>query len=500
MSQIKKLAGQTAYYGISSILGRVLNFLLLPLYTGHLERSEYGTVTYLYASIAILNIIYTYGLETGYFRFSTKNKNIAAYHYTSSAILVTSILLSGIMILLAPWLSDTLGNCTRPEYITYLSLIVFIDAVVAIPFAKLRLDGRPLKFAAIRLTVIAITILLNIIFLVVFPDIMAGKYLVGLQNLVDGLYDPSIGVGYIFIANLMANALYLPLLYKEFLQVRLRFNWQAFQPILAYAFPIFLMGLAGIFNERGYALIMPNLFPETAEMAGTGALGTFEGAFKLSVIMMLGIQAFRYAGEPFFFAHAEDKEAPGLFARIMHYFVVFNIVIMVGVALNIELIADIFLRRPQYKEALYVLPILLLAKLFYGVYVNLSVWFKVKDQTRYGTYFAGAGAIVTLLGNVLLIPYIGFVGAALSALACYLIMCLLCYSKGRKVFRIPYRFKPLLLYLLLALIFMYAVPYLKTGSDWVNYGIGLGTSLLFVGFMYWAEGRNFKYKSKEPMV
>ncbi len=492
MSQIKKLAGQTAYYGISSILGRVLNFALVPFYTRILPEPEYGVVINLYGVAAFLNIIYTYGLETSFFRFSTKQKSIDTYYYTSTAILFTSILLSGMLFLAAPSISAFTAAETNPEFIRYLALIVFIDAIVAIPFAKLRLDDRPIKFAAIRLTVTGVTIGLNMLFLVVFPGIMAGKYLTGLQGTVDKIYNPEIGVGYIFIANLIANALYLPLLLKELRQIRIRFNWTAFKPIFHYAFPIFLMGLAAMFNDQGYTIIFKFLFDDPEAQ-----IGIYGSAFKLSVLMMLGIQAFRYAGEPFFFSHSENKQAPTLFARVLHYFIVFNISIMVGIAVNIELISDVFLGRPGYKEALYVLPVLLLAKLFFGVYVNLSVWFKIKDMTIYGTYFAGVGALITLVGHLWLvrIPSIGYYGSAISALACYIVMCLLCYFKGRKVFKVPYNFTKPAAYLMLALAVIYGSNLISLESDWGQYGIDIIITAGFLLIMYLFERKNFRYKT-----
>jgi O-antigen/teichoic acid export membrane protein len=497
MTEIKKLASQTAYYGISSILGRVLNFLLLPLYTSQLAAVEYGTVTYLYSFIALFNIIYTYGLETGFFRFTTKQKDASAFHSTGTAVLITSVLFSGLLIFGAPTLSNALGKGVESQFIIYLALILFIDAIVAIPFAKLRLENRPVKFALIRLSVILLTIGLNLLFLIVFPDISEGKYLNGLQEFVNTVYDPQIGIGYIFIANLMSNALYLPLLWKEFAQLRLKINWAAFKPILAYSFPVFLMGLAGMFNEQGYALIMPNIEINQDSLSGTEALGVYTGAFKLSVIMMLGIQAFRYAGEPFFFSHTDNKEAPALFARIMHYFVIFNLVVMVGVALNIDLIADVFLGRPEYKGALYVLPILLLAKLFYGIYVNLSVWFKIKDKTIFGTYFAAIGTVITIVGNLILIPMIGFMGTAFTALTCYIVMCVLCYNKGRQFFKVPYDFKPLIGYLALALVFIYVGQIIQPTNQWLNYGVSLAISGMYVLLMYFFEGKKLKYKSSD---
>jgi O-antigen/teichoic acid export membrane protein len=492
MSQIKKLAGQTAYYGISSILGRVLNFALVPFYTRILPEAEYGVVINLYGIAAFLNIIYTYGLETSFFRFTTKHKSIDTYHYTATAVLFTSIVLSGILFVAAPLLAAFTAAEAHPEYIRYLALIVFIDAIVAIPFAKLRLDNRPIKFATIRLAVIGITIGLNMLFLLVFPSIMAGEYLTGLQGTIGKIYDPEIGVGYIFIANLIANALYIPMLFKEFRQVRIRFNWKAFKPIFYYAFPIFLMGLAAMFNDQGYAIIFKFLFVDPEAQ-----IGIYGSAFKLSVLMMLGIQAFRYAGEPFFFSHSEDKQAPALFARVMHYFIIFNIVLMVGIAVNIELIADVFLGRPGYKEALFVLPVLLLAKLFFGVYVNLSVWFKIKDMTVYGTYFAGVGALITLVGHLWLvrIPSVGYFGSAISALICYMVMCLLCYFKGRKIFLVPYRFGKPAVYLILALGVIYGSNLISLDNTWVQYGIDALITAVFLLIVYLFERKNFRYKT-----
>ena len=492
MSQIKKLASQTAYYGISSILGRVLNFALVPFYTRILPEEEYGLVIHLYGIAAFLNIIYTYGLETSFFRFTTKNKSIDAYHYTSSAILITSIVFSSIIYFGAPSLSGLTAAAEHPEYLQYLAIIVFIDAVVSIPFAKLRLDDRPIKFVVIRLTVIALTIGLNVIFLLVFPAITNGDYLISLQPLVEKVYSPELGVGYIFIANLIANSLYIPLLFKELIQIRIRFNWAAFKPILAYSFPIFLMGLAAMFNDQGYTILFSFLFDNPEQ-----ELGVYGSAFKLSVLMMLGIQAFRYAGEPFFFSHAENKEAPALFAKVMHYFVIFNIAIMVGIAVNIELIADVFLGRPGYKAALFVLPVLLIGKLLFGVYVNLSVWFKIKDKTLYGTYFSAIGAVITLVGHLWLVPIIGYYGSAISALACYAVMCIMCYYVGRKHFVVPYNFKKLFLYLSVAIAIIYGSNLIEFITAWKQYSIDIVITLSFFVAIYLLEGKRFRHKTTE---
>lgn len=495
MSQIKQLAGQTAYYGISSILGRVLNFLLLPIWTARLVSGEYGAVTELYAYVALCLIVFTFGMETAFFRFSNKSNKKETYNSTATAVLINSLFFSSLIFFFSKQIASALGNGVEQLYVQYMAGILFIDGLIAIPFAKLRQEQKALKFALIKVSVISITIILNLFFIILLPDIADGKYLSGLKGTVDRFYDPSLGIGYIFIANLLANLLYLPLLWKELSQIRLKIHWATFKPMLVYATPIFLMGLGGMFNEQGYALILKHVFPEDSGISGSDALGVFSGAFKLSVVMMLGIQAFRYAAEPFFFSHAENKEAPSLFARIMHYFVVFNIVVLVAVALNTELIGDIFLRNDSYKEALFVLPILLVAKLFYGVYVNLSVWFKLTDKTIFGTYYALIGAIITLIGNLLLIKEIGYYGSAITAVACYGVMSLMCYLKGRKTFPIPYNFKPLFLYLLAAIIVIYSADLLIIDNKWLSYGFKLFVSLVFAGVMFLLEGRKIQYKA-----
>ena len=418
-----------------------------------------------------------------------------AYNSTATAVLSTSAFFSALIYLLSDQIANALGNGVEQQYVQYMAAILFIDGLIAIPFAKLRLEQKALKFALIKVSVISTTIILNLLFIMVLPDISAGKYLIGLQETVNKFYNPSLGIGYIFIANLLANLLYLPLLWKQLLQIKLSIHWSTFKPMLVYALPIFLMGLGGMFNEQGYALILKHVFPEDLGISGDDALGVFSGAFKLSVVMMLGIQAFRYAAEPFFFSHAENKEAPALFARIMHYFVVFNIVVLVAVALNTELIGDVFLRNETYKEALFVLPILLIAKLFYGVYVNLSVWFKLTDKTIYGTYYALIGAIITLLGNLLLIKEIGYYGSAVTALVCYGVMSLLCYLKGKKTFPIPYNFKPLFGYLIIAILIIYGVDLIKMDTKWLSYGVKLLITAVFTGTMFFFEGRKINYKS-----
>ena len=495
MNQIKKLAGQTAYYGISSILGRVLNFLLLPIWTARLDPSQYGAVSETYSYVALFLIVYTFGMETAYFRFARKTDGESAYHSAGTAVLLISIVLSSLLAFFAEPISSFIDEDVRPQYIQFLAAILFIDAIVAIPFARLRIEEKALRFAVIKLIVISLTIILNLLLIVVFPDIINGQYLQSLKPTIESFYNIEMGIGYIFVANLLANSLYIPLLLPELRKFRLRIEWQTFKPMLKYAAPLFVMGLAGMFNENGYALVFEWAFPKNLEVSASDALGKYASAVKLSVIMMLGIQAFRYAAEPFFFNHADNREAPELFAKIMHYFVVFNVVVMVAISLNIDLISDIFLRNPAYKDALYVLPILLLAKLLYGVYVNLSVWFKIKDKTIFGSYFAGIGAAITLAGNLLLIPIIGYFGSALASLICYGVMSCLCYYYGKKYFPVPYKIAPLVIHAALGLIIIYGVNEIRFENELISYTLSFFIALTYTVVIFWYEWRNLDYKT-----
>lgn len=457
MNKIKILAGQTAIYGLSSILGRVVNFLLVPLYTATFLPGEYGKVVVLYSYVAILNIIFTYGMETAFFRFSPKDKENETFDHTASSVLITSILFSGVIYVSADILSKSLGLVMEPYIIKWLSIIIFFDAIVAIPFARLRLQNKAVKFVIIRLMGIVLTILFNIIFLVILPDIMADKYLGIIRPVIRQWYNPEMGIGYIFLANLIGSGSVLILLRKEFYNLKFSFHWSKFKPLLIYAFPIMLTGLAGMLNENLDKILLSSLIPAGFYNGNSpeAAVGVYGAAFKLSIFMMLAIQAFRYAGEPFFFANADDKNAPELFAKVYYYFVILGIIIIAVVGFNIDLIGRLFLKRPEYWEALYLVPLLLTGKLLYGIYINLSVWYKIKDKTKYGAYFSFLGTAVTVGGNLLLIPIIGYAGSAVTMVLCFLVMCFASYYFGRKYFPVPYDLKTTGIYILSTLFVVY---------------------------------------------
>jgi len=491
MNKIKILAGQTAIYGLSSILGRVVNFLLVPLYTATFLPGEYGKVVVLYSYVAILNIIFTYGMETAFFRFSPKDKGNETFDHTATSVLVTSVLFSGVIYILAGIFSNSLGFAIEPYVIKWLAIIIFFDAIVAIPFARLRLQNKAVKFVIIRLIGILLTILFNIIFLVILPDIMADKYLGIIRPVIRQWYNPEMGIGYIFLANLIGSGTVLMLLRKEFYNLKFSFHWSKFKPLLIYAFPIMLTGLAGMLNENLDKILLPTLIPANFYGGNSpeAAVGVYGAAFKLSIFMMLAIQAFRYAVEPFFFSNADDKNAPELFAKVFYYFVILGVVIIAVVGFNIDLIGRLFLKRPEYWEALYLVPLLLTGKLLYGIYINLSVWYKIKDKTKYGTYFSFLGTAVTVCGNLLLVPVIGYAGSAVTMVLCFLAMCLASFYFGRIYFPVPYDLKTTGIYMLSTLFVVYTFRLFDFDNQTIGEVFAGIISVVFVVVVFIIERR-----------
>jgi len=495
MGKLKQLASDTAIYGISSILGRVLSYLLVSFHTDIFVEAQYGIVTKLYAYTAFFNVICTFGMETAFFRYASrfKEKRDFIFYQANFYVIFLSLLVTGLVFFNATAVVNFLDYPGREQLVQWLAIIIFIDAVVAIPFARIRLENRPKFFALVRISSIVLTVLLNLFFLYPLPELAAGKYLTFLQPIAETIYNPELGVGYIFLANLIGNSIMVIFLWKYLLALRLNIPWKQLQPMLKYAIPIVIIGVAGIANEQLDKILLEELWPANLwGFSGEEALGIYGACFKLSVFMLLAIQAFRYAAEPFFFSNAEDKQGPELFARVMYYFVLLSLVIFVGVSLNVDLIGFIFLRQEGYRVGLFVVPYLLLGKLFFGIYVNLSIWYKITDKTVYGVYFSVLGAIITIIGNLLLIPVIGFLGSAITAIVAYLGMSMACYFVGQKHFTIPYNVKAILLQVLIATVVVVIFFNIKFENTFVNYALGLIISLAYITYLFYIEKNKLK--------
>jgi O-antigen/teichoic acid export membrane protein len=489
MSILKKLAGQTAVYGVSSIVGRVLTYLLVPVYTAYFAAAEFGIVTGLYAYVSFLNVVFTYGMETTFFRFAnrpgTDRKEL--YDRLLSLLMVSSVILTILLMLLAQPLLSLLGIPPGHEqYAIWVALILGLDALSAIPFARLRLENKARKFAGIKLVSIVLNVALNLFFIVLCPWLLEQGIA---RPLITAIYDPTLGVGYVFLANLAASAATLLLLGRELLDFRFRLSFAWLRPLLAYAFPLMLMGLAGMVNETLDRILLPKWLPEGfyPGKSSLTAVGIYGACYKLSIFMSLVIQAFRYAAEPFFFAQSTEKNSPATFAMILKWFTLCCAVIFVGISLNVEDFGQLFLRRPEYREGLVVVPILLLANLFLGVYYNLSVWFKLTDKTYYGTYIGAGGAVLTIALNFLLIPLLGYVGSAIATLACYFLMAILCWRLGERHFPVPYPAARLALWLALATGLVALGWKVELADWWLRHAWHAGLTVLFLAALYLVE-------------
>lgn len=435
MSKLAKLAGETALYGLGSIVPRVLNFFLIALHTRVFHPGELGVLTNLYAWVAFLNIVYLFGMETAYFRFATKPgaDERSVFRSAQTFIVIIGVVMSGVFVAFAYPISAYFEIPNHPEFITWLALLMFMDAIVSIPFARLRLEKKARTFVTAKLINVAIIIGLNLYFLLV-------------------IYDPTVGVGYALLANLIANSFYVLFFARTLVKWRPQWKAPVIGEMFRYAWPILLMGLAGMTNEMYSRLSLGWWLPEGFYPGkdSTYALGVFGACFRFSVIMNVTVQAFRFAAEPFFFSNAEEKNSPELFAKVNHYFIVVCAFIALSVMVHLDWLK--YLVEEEYWEGLPIVPYLLFGYLFLGIYYNLSVWYKLTDRTYFGTLITVSGMLITLAGNYLLIPYAGYVGSSLATLACYFVMAVASYALGQRYYPIPYSVGAAMLYLGLAIL------------------------------------------------
>jgi len=494
MSSVKGLAGDTMWYGLSSIIGRMISYMLVPLYTAVFLPGEYGIVTELYAYTAFLYPIFTYGIETAYFRYANKNpeNEPALFNLITTLMLISSSILAGLLFWFGADIAIWLNYPGRETVFYWLTAVLAVDAVVVIPFARLRFRKQPKKFALIRFFNISFAVFLNLFFLVFCLKIYEGTWLVGWQSFMLDHYDFEFKAKYVFLSNLISNSLLIVLLIKEFDGFKFSFNWKKTSPILIYAAPLLFMGLAGVTNEMLSRALLKIWLPEGfyPEQSSLDALGIFGACYKLSVFMMLGIQAFRYAAEPFFFSNAEHKDSPKLFANIMSGFVIFCTFVFVAISLNLEVIGLVFFANPAYREGLYVVPILLMAYLFNGIYYNLSVWYKITDRTIYGAGITIVGALITVLLNFWLIPILGYFGSSIVTLVSYLFMATVSYLFGQKYYHVPYQIFKISKYVVFASLLVYGFYLIDTGHWMFNFFVRNLGVLIFVLGTYLAERKH----------
>ena len=450
-SPIKKLLGQTAIYGLPSIVGRLLNFLMVPLYISKFEQtSDYGVVSELYSWVAFLVVFLTFGMKTAFFRFlqnSKEDKNVV-FNNSFLTVLGINLIFFLTILLFSQSIADVLLYSGHYEYVILLGAVVCIDAISALPLAKLRAEEKALKFASIQSLSIVVNIGLNLLLMLVFFD----------------KAHPGMGVIFIFAANLFASLVKPIFLYKDFLKIKLKFNKRLAKEMVVYALPLMIGGLAGIVNEAIDRILLVHLLYEGTDaslIAAKAEVGIYSACYKLAMLVTILIQAYRFAAEPFFFSQLKNEDKNQIYTKVMDYFVAVVCMVFLVVSLNVDFIKLFFIPNEAYWEGLKVVPILLLANVFLGVYFNQSIWYKLSNQTRFGAYIAIIGALITVLINVIFIPRYGYMASAWATMIVYAFQMILSYVLGQKYYPIPYNIKKFFLYLGVAIALYFVTVFMN---------------------------------------
>jgi len=433
MSLLKKLAGETALYGLSSIVGRFLNYLLVPLYTRQFLTGEYGVVSELYAYSGFLMVLFSYRLESAFFRFGTAPEDRErAYSTTSWSLFFSTVFLLSAALFFAQPLATWLNYPQNPEYIRWFAWIIALDCLSELPFARLRLEQRPQRFVAAKLLNIGLNIFFNLFWLVYCPWANKEGY-----GWVHAVWSPDVRVGYVFLSNLIASGATLVFLIPQFRRLEPQFDWVLWKKMLRYAAPLVIVGFAGIINEMLDRALLTRLLNGSLEQ-NRAQLGIYSANYKLAMLITLFTQAYRYAAEPFFFRTAQgaSDDSLRLQANATKWFTIIGAFGMLGILLYLDIVKKFV--GEAYHSGLKVVPILLLANLLLGIYYNFSVWYRLKDRTMTGAWISILGALITLLLNYWWVPLLGYMGAAWATLVCYLFMSAATWYTGRKWYPAPY--------------------------------------------------------------
>ena len=478
------------WYGVSSIFARFLNYLLTPYLTLKFSgTSLYGKMSLVYAIIPFLNVLALFALDTSYFRYIQKKeaeKNL--YDTLLYTLAANSILITSLLILFRQPCATFIDLPQHPEYITFTALIVGIEALAALPFARLRHENRPKKFAFIRVTGILVNIACTFFFLSLCPR-MAKSHPNSVWTLI---YDPGFGVGYVLLANLISSSLQFLLLSREFLQFRWAFDSRLWKEIMVYALPLTIAGFGGIINETFDRVMLAKRLQMSHELADY-QVGIYSACYKLSLLISLFVQAFRMGAEPFFFKESSGENAPKTYARVMKFFVITVCLMFLFVALYLDIWKN-FIRDKTMWQGLGVVPILLFANMFLGIYYNLSIWYKLTKNTRAGAVITLIGAAITLVINYFFIPRFSFWASAWATFLCYGSMMVMSYVWGQRSYRVPYAWKKLVAYMVIVALLYFVHLFLT--HLWHNqlFSLALATTLsaLYAFFILRVERREFQ--------
>lgn len=480
MSRLKQLAGQTAIYGVTNILGRLISYLLTPILTSIFLPGPLGVQAVFYSYIAISIAMLSFGMETALFRFSNLENANKSKVFASAQSFVTfvSVFFLLICLMFSSQIAGLFGYPNHSNYVLYFTIIVFLDTLSAVPLAKLREENKPAKFALINI----LNILINFGLVMFFLVYCRGLYLKGGSEslgILNSIYKHEIGIGYVFIANIIASAVKFLMLSPIIIRNGIKADKELLISMLKYTAPLAIGALAYIINEKADIIFLKQLLPLEE---GDIQAGIYGANYKLAILLTIFIQAFRYAAEPFFFSLYGDKDMPQTLAKVMDFFVWFCLILFLIVTLYLDVFKWVFLRKPEYWVGLDVVPILLMANVYNGIYQNLSIWYKLGGKTMYGMYFSIIGAIITIVLNIVLIPYFGFRGSAWATLLCYFSISVISYIVGQKYYPVPYRVLNIHKYILLSIVIYGLTRFIPADRPLLYYSVATAAIGLFI---YW---------------
>ena len=453
MANLKSLAKDTAIYGLSSIVARFINYLLVPIQTARFAASggEYGIITNVYAYVSLLIILLTFGMETTFFRFMSKEGEDPRKVYSTALtmVMMTSLISAVLLMTFLHPIAASVGYADHPEYVAVMYITVAIDAFMAIPFAYLRYLHKPMKFALLKIINILLNIALNLLYLVVLPALKLNPF---------GIYDEqfTLDVAFVFYINLFCTCATLLMLWKEWTAQPFKIDKNTCKRMLSYTWPLLVMGLAGQLNQAASQILFPYLFDGSQEEA-RAQLGIYGACIKIAMIMVMITQAFRFAYEPFVFGKSKDKDNRDTYAQAMKFYLIFTLLAFLVVMGYLDILK--YLIGESYWDGLRVVPIIMAAEIMFGVFFNLSFWYKLTDRTIWGAYFSGIGAVVLITIDILLIPRFSYMACAWAGFAAYATSMLLSYFIGQRYYPIAYPIRQMSAYVLLTLVLFMAMQY-----------------------------------------
>lgn len=481
MSGIKKLAGQTLWYGIPTIASRFLGYLMnlsLPLLFA--QPATTADLTQVYAIIPFLNVLFTYGLETAYFRFAQDHDQKKLYNTLSVSLIISTIVFTGVLLLCKEPIVRWARLEKHPEYITWMAGIIFFDALSTLAFARLRQENRPKRYAFARMAGVLMYVVVIVIFLGVIP-----KYVeTNKESFLGTFYNKDIRIGYYLIGNLCGSILTFILLRKEFIQIRFSFDAALWKKVMHYSYPLVIVGMGGMVNDMLSRLIYQHVV-DLPEQQAKHELGIFGNIYRLAVLVTIMIQAFRMAAEPFFFNRSREENPQRIYARVMKFFVIACCFMFLFISLYIDVFAWFFeaIDKATWVEGLGIVPLLALGNIFLGIYYNLSIWYKLSNKNMMGAVITLAGAVLTIVLNIILIPRFHYFGAAIATFCCYLFMMIVSYIMGQKYYPVPYPRKKLIAYLVMVVLIY--LLHLGLVHIWANRWFNLASATLLLFSFAW---------------